>query len=77
MEKRRVEVKERAKTLEGIQVGIKAPRGSKITCKSWQTEAALRMLMNNLDPGGCREAGRIDCLRGSREKRLETGKPII
>ncbi|OGP73181.1 MAG: urocanate hydratase [Deltaproteobacteria bacterium RBG_16_49_23] len=31
-------------------MGIKAPRGSKITCKSWQTEAALRMLMNNLDP---------------------------
>ncbi|OGQ06673.1 MAG: urocanate hydratase [Deltaproteobacteria bacterium RBG_19FT_COMBO_46_12] len=29
---------------------MKAPRGSKITCKSWQTEAALRMLMNNLDP---------------------------
>jgi len=23
--------------------------GSKITCKTWQTEAALRMLMNNLD----------------------------
>ncbi|MDP2973162.1 MAG: urocanate hydratase [Deltaproteobacteria bacterium] len=31
-------------------MGIKAPRGSKITCKSWQTEAAMRMLMNNLDP---------------------------
>jgi urocanate hydratase len=50
MEKKRVKIKERVKTLEGIQVGIKAPRGSKITCKSWQTEAALRMLMNNLDP---------------------------
>ncbi len=50
MEKRRVKVKERVKTLEGVQVGIKAPRGSTITCKSWQTEAALRMLMNNLDP---------------------------
>ncbi len=50
MEKKRVKVKGRVKTLEGIQVGIKAPRGSKITCKSWQTEAALRMLMNNLDP---------------------------
>jgi len=33
-----------------VQVGIKAPRGSKLTCKSWQTEAAMRMLMNNLDP---------------------------
>ncbi len=29
---------------------IRAPRGPEISCKSWQTEAALRMLMNNLDP---------------------------
>ena len=29
---------------------IHAPRGSKISCKGWQQEAALRMLMNNLDP---------------------------
>ena len=29
---------------------ISAPRGSKKTCKSWQAEAAMRMLMNNLDP---------------------------
>ncbi len=29
---------------------IRAPQGTSITCKSWQTEAALRMLMNNLDP---------------------------
>jgi urocanate hydratase len=29
---------------------IRAPRGSERTCKSWLTEAALRMLMNNLDP---------------------------
>jgi len=29
---------------------IRAPRGSAISCKSWQQEAALRMLMNNLDP---------------------------
>jgi len=29
---------------------IRASRGSKLTAKSWQTEAALRMLMNNLDP---------------------------
>ncbi|MCH8348563.1 MAG: urocanate hydratase, partial [Proteobacteria bacterium] len=28
---------------------IKSPTGSKITCKSWLTEAAMRMLMNNLD----------------------------
>ena len=29
---------------------VRAPRGPEMTCKSWQTEAALRMLMNNLDP---------------------------
>jgi urocanate hydratase len=29
---------------------IRAPRGSEITCKNWSTEAAMRMLMNNLDP---------------------------
>jgi urocanate hydratase len=29
---------------------VRAPRGSEITCKGWQQEAALRMLMNNLDP---------------------------
>jgi len=29
---------------------VRAPRGTEITCKGWQQEAALRMLMNNLDP---------------------------
>jgi len=29
---------------------IRAPRGPERSCKSWLTEAALRMLMNNLDP---------------------------
>ena len=29
---------------------INAPRGTAITCKGWHQEAALRMLMNNLDP---------------------------
>ncbi len=29
---------------------VRAPRGIQITCKSWLTEAAMRMLMNNLDP---------------------------
>jgi urocanate hydratase len=29
---------------------IRAPRGSDISCRGWQQEAALRMLMNNLDP---------------------------
>ena len=29
---------------------VRAPRGPAITCKGWPQEAALRMLMNNLDP---------------------------
>ena len=29
---------------------IHAPRGSQLTCKNWQIEAAYRMLQNNLDP---------------------------
>jgi urocanate hydratase len=29
---------------------VSAPRGAAITCKGWPQEAALRMLMNNLDP---------------------------
>src|SRR6266487_1470153 len=29
---------------------IRAPRGAERSCKGWQQEAALRMLMNNLDP---------------------------
>src|SRR6476619_6965345 len=29
---------------------VRAPRGSEMTCRGWEQEAALRMLMNNLDP---------------------------
>src|SRR5712691_7118453 len=29
---------------------IRAPRGTELTCRSWPQEAAMRMLMNNLDP---------------------------
>src|SRR5258706_6466126 len=29
---------------------IRAPRGNQLSCKGWQQEAAMRMLMNNLDP---------------------------
>ena len=29
---------------------VRAPRGNELSCKGWQQEAALRMLMNNLDP---------------------------
>ncbi|MCD4687298.1 MAG: urocanate hydratase [Anaerolineae bacterium] len=34
---------------------IHAPRGTQLSCKGWQQEAALRMLMNNLDPDVARD----------------------
>jgi len=34
----------------GAPKTVHAPRGTKKTCKTWQAEAAMRMLMNNLDP---------------------------
>ena len=36
--------------LEKERTSIKANRGSELTCKGWTQEAAMRMLMNNLDP---------------------------
>ena len=36
-------------TLEGARP-VRAPRGSTLSCRGWEQEAALRMLMNNLDP---------------------------
>ncbi|PYM13110.1 MAG: urocanate hydratase, partial [Candidatus Rokuibacteriota bacterium] len=31
-------------------IPVRAPRGTALSCRGWQQEAALRMLMNNLDP---------------------------
>ncbi len=36
--------------LDTAHTQIRAPRGTALTCRSWLTEAPLRMLMNNLDP---------------------------
>lgn len=33
-----------------VATEIRAPRGTQLSCKSWLTEAPMRMLMNNLDP---------------------------
>ena len=33
-----------------MSLEVKAPRGTTISCKGWHQEAAMRMLMNNLDP---------------------------
>src|SRR5690349_17189478 len=37
-------------TIDGGPRPVRAPRGNAISCRGWQQEAALRMLMNNLDP---------------------------
>ncbi len=33
-----------------MRTNVHAPRGTELTCKGWGQEAAMRMLMNNLDP---------------------------
>ncbi len=38
---------------------IRAPRGPEKSCKGWQQEAALRMLMNNLDPEVAEKPGEL------------------
>ena len=38
---------------------IRAPHGSTLTCKGWPQEAALRMLMNNLDPAVAEDPQRL------------------
>ena len=45
-----VEVDARVEELCGDLSRVRAPRGSSLNAGSWQTEAPLRMLLNNLDP---------------------------
>src|SRR5438105_10114420 len=44
---------------------IRAPRGSEKTCQGWIQEAALRMLMNNLDPDVAEDPDRLVVYGGS------------
>lgn len=44
---------------------IKAPTGTKLSCKGWIQEAALRMLMNNLDPEVAERPGDLIVYGGS------------
>ncbi|WP_372619650.1 urocanate hydratase [Falsiroseomonas sp.] len=39
--------------------GIRAPRGLDLTCRHWSTEAAMRMLMNNLDDEVAEKPGEL------------------
>ncbi len=47
-----------ARTLRSDRV-VRAPRGSERSCRSWATEAALRLLMNNLDPEVAKDPGAL------------------
>src|SRR5215212_7832137 len=38
---------------------IRAPRGAQMSCQGWHQEAALRMLMNNLDPDVAEDPNRL------------------
>ncbi|HXO38434.1 MAG TPA: hypothetical protein VN872_07340, partial [Candidatus Acidoferrum sp.] len=44
---------------------LKAPRGTELTCKGWPQEAAMRMLMNNLDPEVAEDPDRLVVYGGS------------
>jgi urocanate hydratase len=46
---------------------VRSPRGSTLSCKGWQQEAALRMLMNNLDPDVAEKPGEL-IIYGGRGK---------
>lgn len=78
--------------VENEKVNIKAPHGSNLSCKGWIQEAAMRMLMNNLDPqvaenpaelivyGGSGKAARNwDCYNAIVEslKQLENDETLL
>ncbi|MDG2148740.1 MAG: urocanate hydratase [Planctomycetota bacterium] len=44
---------------------VRAPHGTELSCKSWLTEAPLRMLMNNLDPDVAEDPERLIIYGGS------------
>ena len=50
-----------------LQTVIRAPRGLKLRCKGWKQEAALRMLMNNLDPEVAERPEDLVVYGGSRD----------
>lgn len=58
---------------------IRAARGNKISCKGWQQEAALRMLMNNLDPEVAERPGDLIVYggRGKAARNWDCYKAIV
>jgi urocanate hydratase len=45
--------------MTGTHAVVRAPRGPELTCRGWGQEAALRMLMNNLDPDVAEDPDRL------------------
>ena len=58
-------VKAEVEALVGDLSAIRAPRGSQLRCKGWHQEAALRMLLNNLDPEVAEDPARLIVYGGS------------
>ena len=48
-------------------------RGTELNTKGWQQEAALRMLMNNLDPEVAEHPDELSRLRGNRKSGTKLG----
>jgi urocanate hydratase len=46
-------------TAPSARTPLRAPRGPQLSCRSWLTEAPLRMLMNNLDPEVAERPGEL------------------
>jgi hypothetical protein len=55
---------------------IRAPRGTALSCKGWQQEAALRMLMNNLDPEVAGKPEDLIVYRNVGTTRMSSRRPI-
>ena len=55
----------RVEILCGDLAHVRAPRGSELNARSWQTEAPLRMLLNNLDPAVAEHPERLVVYGGS------------
>src|ERR1019366_1529971 len=58
---------------------VRAPRGTQLSCKGWPQEAAMRMLMNNLDPAVAEHPDQLIVYGGARRAeplRVQPGKPV-
>src|SRR3954469_18340011 len=58
---------------------VRAPRGSALSCLGWEQEAALRMLLNNLDPEVAEDPDRLVVYGGSGKaaRPWEAFDPIV